>query len=47
MEINTKAFEKLKEVFIKLHKIILKNNLSLKRVFNDFDKQKKGNLNFI
>ncbi len=25
----------------------MKNNLSLKKVFNDFDKLKKGNLNFI
>jgi Ca2+-binding EF-hand superfamily protein len=36
----------LKEVFVKLHKIIVKHGLSLKKVFNDFDKQRRGSLNF-
>ncbi len=35
--------EKIKNCFSKLNKIIIKNNLSLWKVFNDFDK-KKGSL---
>ena len=37
---------KLLKFFKRLYKMIVKNKLSLKRVFNDFDKAKKGYLNF-
>lgn len=42
--VAVKAAERLKAFFVKLHKIIIKHNLTLKRVFNDFDPQRKGNL---
>jgi hypothetical protein len=38
--------EKIKACFVKLSKIIVKNKLSLRKVFNDFDKKKKGYLTF-
>ena len=42
--VAVRAAERLKTFFVKLHKIIVKHNLTLKRVFNDFDPQRKGNL---
>ena len=39
------AQEKIKSCFIKLNKIITKNNLTLERVFKDFAKTKKNTLN--
>jgi Ca2+-binding EF-hand superfamily protein len=34
-------------VFIKLHKVIERNKLTLQKVFSDFSKQRKGSLNFV
>jgi Ca2+-binding EF-hand superfamily protein len=40
------AEQKMRACFTKLNKIIVKNNLSLGRVFRDFDKKKKGYLTY-
>lgn len=40
------AQQKIEQCFKKLYKIIIKNNLTLQRVFSDFDKAKKGYLTF-
>ena len=37
---------KLLTFFKRLNKMIQKNNLTLQRIFNDFDKAKKGYLNY-
>ena len=42
MQVETKMIK----FFKRLHKMIDKNNLSLRRVFNDFDKARKGYLIF-
>jgi len=42
-KISNETSNKIKNCFEKLYKIITKNNLTLWRVFNDFDK-KKGSL---
>lgn len=39
-EASQAAWERMKEVFIKLHKVIERNHLSLEKVFRDFSKDK-------
>lgn len=39
-EASQVAWERMKEVFVKLHKVIERNNLSLEKVFRDFSKDK-------
>ena len=45
-ELRMQVEAKMIKFFKRLHKMIDKNNLSLRRVFNDFDKARKGYLIF-
>jgi len=44
VQVSEQVQQRISNCFARLYRIIVKNKMSLQKVFNDFDKQKDGKL---